>query len=447
MEGLEERQMLSGVLGTAESFGVLGATAVTNTGPTVIGGNLGISPGTLSSITGIVAGNISAPGEIHAADGVALQAQADAMTAYITLAGQAPSVNLTGQDLGGLTLVPGVYKFDSSAQLTGALTLDVQNNADAQFVFQVGSALTTASGASVRLINAPLCWANAFWQIGSSATLGTTTEFTGNILALTSITMNTGANIGGRLLALTGAVTLDDNEISIGGCGSAAGGSVSGTKFVDANGDGVRQEGEVGLAGVTLYLEVDCVGVINTGDARVTSDANGNYVFSNVTPGMYKVREVVPTGWQQTTLNPSPVVVLAGENVMGGNFGDYQIVKSYVKGISYSVTHKGATKSYTSLAGHVKAGDKVTMKFSVGRGRSGWATLASYKAAPGGAQIVFDGKQALFGPGRHTLTVKAPKTSSHVYAASGKMISTFNANGSRVSYEAQRRVFSVARIV
>jgi hypothetical protein len=180
---------------------------------------------------------------------------------------------------------------------------------------------------------------------------------------------------------------------------------------------------------------------------RTTSDANGNYVFTDVEPGTYSVREVVPAGWKQTTLNPGAVVVRAGENVMGGNFGDYQIVKSFVKGISYSVTHKGKTRSYTSLGGHVKAGDKVTMRFSVGPGRSGWVTLASYKAAPGGAQVVFDGKQALFGPGRHTLSVAIPKSGFQLYAAGGKMISRLELHGSRVSYDTQRRLFSTARIV
>ena len=130
----------------------------------------------------------------------------------------APTQNLTGLNLGGLTLTPGVYFFSSSAQLTGTLTLDAQGDPNALFVFQIGSTLTTASNSSVVFINGGQ-GNNTFWQVGSSATLGTDTAFTGNILALTSITLNTGANINcGRALARNGAVTLDTNIVSIGPC-------------------------------------------------------------------------------------------------------------------------------------------------------------------------------------------------------------------------------------
>ena len=145
-------------------------------------------------------------------------AQNDLTTAYNTAAGLAPNQNLTGQDLGGLTLTPGVYFFASSAQLTGTLTLDDQGNPDAVFVFQIGSTLTTASGSSVVTINdggSSTPGISTFWQVGSSATLGTATAFEGNILALASITADTGAtDLDGRLLAQNGAVTLDDNTIT-----------------------------------------------------------------------------------------------------------------------------------------------------------------------------------------------------------------------------------------
>jgi uncharacterized repeat protein (TIGR01451 family) len=197
-------------LGTSQSFAVLGASTVTNTGPTVITGNLGVSPGT--AVTGFPPGVVIG-GIIHANDAVALQAQNDVTTAYNALAGQACNTNLTGQDLGGLTLIPGVYCFDTSAQLTGTLVLDAQGDPNAVFVFQMGSTLTTASSSTVRVINAgQLC--NVFWQVGSSATLGTATTFVGNILALASITLNTGANLSGRALARSGAVTLDTNAVS-----------------------------------------------------------------------------------------------------------------------------------------------------------------------------------------------------------------------------------------
>ena len=199
-------------LGTAASFAVLGHSTVTNTGPTILHGNLGVSPGT--SITGFPPGKFT--GKEHVADAVALQAQSDITTAYVDIAGRPCSHNLTGQDLGGKTLVAGVYCFSSSAQLTGQLTLSGQG----VFIFQIRSTLTTASNASVLLINgASAC--NVFWQVGSSATLGTGTHFMGNILALASITAATGAEDVGGLYARTGAVTLDHNIIDVTKCGGS----------------------------------------------------------------------------------------------------------------------------------------------------------------------------------------------------------------------------------
>lgn len=204
-------------LGTSQSFGVLGGSTVTNTGSSVITGNVGVSPGT--SVTGFPPGTV-AGGAIHANDGVAIQAQSDLTTAYNAAAGTACNVDLTGQDLGGLTLTPGVYCFTSSAQLTGALTLNLQGNPNAFFLFKIGSTLTTASGSSVLLINSggSTCPTNLFWQVGSSATFGTTTSFLGNVLALTSITLTTNASLHGRALARNGAVTLDTNTVNIAGC-------------------------------------------------------------------------------------------------------------------------------------------------------------------------------------------------------------------------------------
>jgi len=198
-------------LGTDRPFAVLGATAVTCTGASTVTGDLGISPNNASSITGYPVPPCVVTGTIHAADGVALTAQNDLVTAFNALGSQACTANLTGQDLGTVgVLVPGVYCFNSSAQLTGALVLDAQGNPNAAFVFRTGSTLTTASASSVSVINGGSA-CGVSWQVGSSATLGTTTSFIGNILALTSITANTGANITGRALARNGAVTLSGN--------------------------------------------------------------------------------------------------------------------------------------------------------------------------------------------------------------------------------------------
>ena len=196
-------------LGTGDNFAVIGASTVTNTGASVITGNLGLTPGT--SITGFPPGTVN--GTIHAADAIALQAQNDIAAASTNITGQECDSNLTDQDLGGLTLTPGVYCFSSSAQLTGTLTLNGQGDPDAVFIFKINSTLTTASSSSVVYINsAQSC--NTFWQVGSSATLDTNTSFEGNIIAYDSITLVTGANVNGRLLARTGAVTLDTNTIS-----------------------------------------------------------------------------------------------------------------------------------------------------------------------------------------------------------------------------------------
>ncbi len=200
-------------LGTAAPFAVLAGSTVTNTGPSVISGDVGVSPGT--AIVGFPPGIVN-NGTLHAADAVALQAQSDVTTAYNDAAGRTPVVT-ESSDLGGQTLAPGVYSAASAMSLTGNVTLDAAGDQSAVFIFQAGSTLITASSSSVSLIGgAQAC--NVFWQVGSSATLGTTTSFVGTILALTSASLDTGATLQGRVFARNGAVTLDDNVITQPGC-------------------------------------------------------------------------------------------------------------------------------------------------------------------------------------------------------------------------------------
>jgi hypothetical protein len=209
-------------LGTAGSFAVLGGSAVSNTGPSVVNGDLGIWPGTSSSVTGFPPGIVV--GTTHFADATALSAQSAVTVAYDDLAGRACGTSISA-DLGGSTLVPGVYCASTSIGLTGLLTLDAQGDPNALFIFQAGSTLTTASASRVRVINGgSTC--NVFWQVGSSATLGTGTAFVGNILALQSITVTTGAGTSGRLLARNGAVTLDNSGITA--CGAGGSGTPGG---------------------------------------------------------------------------------------------------------------------------------------------------------------------------------------------------------------------------
>jgi hypothetical protein len=210
-------------LGTADSFAVLGGQTVTNTGPSVINGDVGVSPG--SSVIGFPPGIVN--GVIHATDGVANQAQLDLTTAYNDAAGRGSTASISA-DLAGNTLVGGVYTSATSMGLSGALTLDAQGDPDAVFIFQAGSTLTAGPGSQVLLIGgAQSC--NVFWQVGSSATIDTGSQFVGNIMALTSISMNTGATLQGSVLARNGAITLDTNTITNSNCANTGGSGGSGT--------------------------------------------------------------------------------------------------------------------------------------------------------------------------------------------------------------------------
>ena len=206
-------------LGTAGSFGIVANQAITNTGQSVVSGSMGLFPNPETSITGFPPG-IS--GDVYAANGVADRAIQDAQTAYTDAMNQESTATISGADLGGQTFVAGTYTSGSAIQITGTVTLNAENNPNALFVFQIGSSLTTASSSRVVLANgARAC--NVYWQVGSSATLGTGSSFFGNILSQASISLQSGVSVDGGLYALTGAVTLiNDNVRAQGTCTTQA---------------------------------------------------------------------------------------------------------------------------------------------------------------------------------------------------------------------------------
>lgn len=196
-------------LGTAANFAVLAGSTVTNTGPTTVNGDLGLSPGT--SVTGFPPGGVV--GTVHAADSVASQAQTDLASAYTDLAARVPTATIP-VELGGTTETPGVYASPAGTfGITGTVTLDAQGDPNAVFIFKAASTLITASASNINLINGAQA-SNVYWQVGSSATLGTFSILRGNILALASITVTTGVTVDGRVLARTAAVTLDSDTIA-----------------------------------------------------------------------------------------------------------------------------------------------------------------------------------------------------------------------------------------
>jgi hypothetical protein len=203
-------------LGTAAAYSVLGGMTVTNTGSTNLAGNLGVNPG--SAITGFPPGHVD--GAIHKGDAQALQARSDLTTAYDDAAGR-PMTSLVAGDLADKTLSPGVYKSSGPLLVSGALTLDGQGDPNSVFIFQVASTLTTASASNIVLTNsAQAC--NVYWQVGSSATLGTASKFSGNILALTDISVTTNAEVQGRALARNGQVSLQADDFIMPGCATAS---------------------------------------------------------------------------------------------------------------------------------------------------------------------------------------------------------------------------------
>jgi hypothetical protein len=305
-------------LGTAANYAVLAASTVTNTGATTVNGDLGLSPGT--SVTGFPPGQVN--GTQHIADAAAAQAKSDLATAYDNAAGRATTATVP-VELGGTTKTPGVY--DSPAGtfgITGTVTLDAQGDPNAVFVFKAASTLITASASGVNLVNgARSC--NVFWQVGSSATLGTFSTLRGNVLALASITVTTGVTVDGRTLARNAAVTLDTNTITRPSCVDAP---VRTTTALTSSANPVLGNQPVSFT-ATVSADTGAAiptGLVVFGDGRtlilgvVTLDSTGSAVFTTATlpVGIHQIRAYYfgPAGFlasesptlRQFVLDPGP---------------------------------------------------------------------------------------------------------------------------------------------
>ena len=274
-------------LGSAETFAVLGASTVTNTGASQISGNVGVSPGT--AITGFPPGIIT-NGALHAGDGVATEAHADYATAYNEFAGLAspPANNLSGADLGGMTLTPGVYKFNTSATSDGQLTLDAQNDPDARFVIQIGTTLITSGSSSVLLINGADA-RNVYFQVGTSATLGAGSSFIGNILAYAAITTVSGTTVTGRLLALTEAVTLDTNRVTYPGLSAVPTPTPSPTPAASPT----PAPSPAQLLNISTRLKVQTGDNVLIGGFIITGNASKKIIVRGIGPSMTGVGAVL----------------------------------------------------------------------------------------------------------------------------------------------------------
>lgn len=311
-------------LGQAGNFAIVSAAGVTNDGFTIVDGNIALSP--LTTITGFTfsdpVGQGVVNGVVHYNDGQAMLARSDALTAYNTLAGMPylPANDLTGLDLGGMTLAPGTYHFDTSAQLTGNLTLATGTDPNAVYVFQIGSTLTTATTSSVTLTGTGSATPNIFWQVGSSATLNTGTLFTGNILAQASVSMGTGSELtNGRALALDGAVTLLTNAISAPDAVLAAPG-----RFWNGRNSNLWSEVNWsstvdGLDQVSLGSNADVVFSVNNDPRHNDPQRQNTFLDTDVTISSLTVNDAVAvTIGGDNTLTISATGLVTGININAG---------------------------------------------------------------------------------------------------------------------------------
>jgi uncharacterized repeat protein (TIGR01451 family) len=300
-------------LGTAASFAVLAGSGITNTGPTTINGDAGGDVG--SDPTGTFTGeaDVTLTGTVHLADAVAAQAKADLVTAYNDAAGRGPVTTIPA-DLGGQLLYPGVYDTASGAfSITGTLTLDAQGDPDGVFIFKTASTLITASNSDIDLLNGAR-YCRTFWQVGSSATLGTDSHFVGHIFALTDITANTGASVQGQLLARNGAVTLDTNTITNGFCATIGAPVVP---LINVTKVASPSALTAGPGNVTYTYEVTNPGPVELTTITVTDDkvATVNYVSGDDGDSILQTTETwIYTSTAFLTATTTNIVTATGED-------------------------------------------------------------------------------------------------------------------------------------
>ncbi len=356
------------LLGSAQDVAILANATVTNTGSSVVSGQVGVSAG--SAVDGFPPG-IVLNGTIHNNDAVMVAAQAAVTTAYADLAAR-PDTHPVNTALSDGVLTKGVYSYSSSADLTGPLVLDAEGDPTAEFVFNIGSTLTTAAGASVSLINgASIC--NVYWRVGTSATIGAGSAFVGSILAQSSVTLNTGASLAGRALARTGAVTLDNNAVTIPvGCGAAPVGAgapnvktLTFTATVDAPGT-YCNEAQVNAVhvGTSTSNPVDltaraCFTAIESNLSLVK-----DFVAMDNTTSLGKALTVaanVPAKLRVRVINSGSA---AASNVLVTDVLDTASANYRLSGLSQGVIDAAGT-GYSFAAGNILAGASTTMLFTV----------------------------------------------------------------------------------
>ena len=368
------------MLSDALSFSTL-ATSLSNTGSSSLLGNVGV--------TGSVTGSPTIAGTTHTADAAYAAALAAAIVTYNNLAARTPTSDLSGQDLGGLTLTAGIYKYSAAAALTGTLTLDAQGNPNAIFIFQVGTTLTSATNSMVNLVNGATS-DNVYWQVGDSATLGVDSEFAGNILALNSITMNGGASNNGRLLAQTGTITLNTNVVSPAPVIPTLAPAIP-LGFSVIAGNTLATPTWIAVPGATSYnLYFNTTGSPTKSDTQIVGAVSGANITSltNSTTYYYVVTAVNAAGESDISVSGSvtptaSVVATPTFSPVAGPYGPTQSVtiSSATSGSTFYYTVDGSTPTVLSAlySGPVSIAASATLKVlgtKAGLGQSAVASAA-----------------------------------------------------------------------